>query len=402
MKLIMMRRLDSWGGIPACFLLTLVRRILDFFGRFSPPKETPVKTILLVKLSEMGAIVLAYPVIMDLKKKYPGARVLFLTFSKNRSAFNLLNNAILPEDIYTIEEDSFVGLVFDTGRVLSALRKRKIDIALDLEFFSRFAAIILFFSGAKKRVGFYKYFFEGLYRGELLTHKVQFNPLIHCSVSYLSLGEAAQEPQKNSPEFQENIFTASNYPEFVSSPERRKAVVQKLKDLGVGDEELFLINPGEGVLAMREWPLENYIELTRRILKTPHRAVVVVGSNFTTGKDKALVSAVNHPRCISLVAQTKIHDLLELGCFARVCISNDCGLPHMLSLTPCPAVVLFGPETPVVFSPVGKNTHILYSHFPCSPCLSVLNHRESSCQNNRCLQVISVDDVFDAVRKITG
>lgn len=400
MTLSLMRRVDYWFGVPLCFLLTGFRRLLDFFGKVSGRKERPVRTILLIKLSEMGAIVLAYPLITRLKEKYPTAKVAFLTFSKNLPAFKLLNNAIHDEDIYTINEDSFWKMTVGIAQVLAALWRRKVDITLDLEFFSRFAAIISFLSGARKRVGFYRYCFEGLYRGELLTHKVQFNPLIHCSISYLSLGEVVEGSRKDSPEFRENLRAALVYPEFVSLSERRARILQKLASYGIIGEQLFLINPGEGVLPMREWPLEHYIELSRRILREPGRAILVVGSNPITGRDKALEKAVQHRRCINLVGQTKIEDLLELGCMSRMLISNDCGLPHMLSLTPCPKVVLFGPETPVVFSPVGKNTHIIYSHFPCSPCLSVFNHRESPCRDNRCLQTITVDEVFDAVQRV--
>jgi hypothetical protein len=69
-------------------------------------------------------------------------------------------------------------------------------------------------------------------------------------------------------------------------------------------------------------------------------------------------------------------------------------------MTPMDAVVLFGPETPALFGPVGPRTHTLYAHLACSPCVSALNHRFSPCTNNICMQMITVDQVYRTVASI--
>lgn len=399
-KLDLMRKVDLWFGQPICFKLTILRRVCDLFKKKNS-NEAPLKSILLIKLSEMGAIVLAYPLIMELKKAHPEATIKFLTFSRNVPAFKLLNNAVKPEDIYTINEDSLWRLLVTTVQTLARIRRDRVDVSIDLEFFSRFAAGLSFLSGAGKRVGFHRYYFEGLYRGDLLTHKVQFNPLIHCSASYVSLGRALSMPEKNTPEFMEAIDEKEfAIPQFTLTADEKARVTSQLAAQGIRDEALFLINPGEGVLQMREWPFENYVELARRILAVPGRAVIVVGSSPVTGKDQALYDALTGLKCVNLVGKTSIEGMLALAGMSKVLISNDCGLPHMTSLTSCPRVVLFGPETPKVFGPLGERTYVIYKHFPCSPCLSVLNHRESSCQDNRCLKAITVDEVYALVEKL--
>ncbi|MCX5797400.1 MAG: glycosyltransferase family 9 protein [Elusimicrobia bacterium] len=396
-----MRRSDFWAGQVLCFGLTWLHRLTSLLGIRRDEAGKPVRRILLIKLSEMGAIVLANPLILDLKKRYPDATIAFLTFSENLAAFRLLNDAIRPQDIFTIETASLWRLCVSSARVLSALRRRKVDVAIDLEFFSRLTAILAFLSGAWQRVGFHRYHFEGLYRGDLLTHKVQFNPMLHCSLSYLSLAAALAEPRKDAPGFLENIAPGDLvYPRFAPTQAGRARIRESLRSHGLAQEHLILIHPGEGVLPEREWPLENFIELSRRLLREDDRAVLVIGSRPLTGKDKALQQSVGHPKCLNLVGETSIEDLLELACLSRILISSDCGLPHMVSLTPCPKIVIFGPESPMVFSPVGPDTRIVYSHFPCSPCLSVLNHRESSCRDNRCLQTISVNEVFGLAQSI--
>ncbi|NLE64718.1 MAG: glycosyltransferase family 9 protein [Elusimicrobia bacterium] len=399
MNLDKVRGIDLWVGRPLCFILTLFRMLSDLLRR--PSAERPVRRILLVKLSEMGAIVLAYPLISYLKKRYPQARLSFLTFSKNVPAFRLLNDTIVSEEIFTIEEDSLSSLGISSFRAIRAIRRRGVDVVIDLEFFSRFTQCLSFLSGAWMRAGLYHYHFEGLYRGELLTHKVQYNPLVHCSVSYLSLGKALVDPRKDVPEFADNIVCEDLvFPAFVSTDAGRQRVLDKLKGLGVEGGDWILMNPGEGVLMMREWPLEKFIELARRILSVEGRTILVVGSNPVTGKDKALCAAIGSPRCVNIVGQTTMEELLELASLSKLVISNDCGLPHMTALTSCPKVVLFGPESPVVFSPVGKKTHIVCSNFPCSPCLSVFNHRKTSCVENNCLKSIPVAPVHALVESV--
>jgi hypothetical protein len=89
--------------------------------------------------------------------------------------------------------------------------------------------------------------------------------------------------------------------------------------------------------------------------------------------------------------------LLVLFCVADVLVTNDSGPGHFAALTSINTVVLFGPETPALFGPVGENQHALYAGLACSPCVSALNHRFSMCKNNVCMQAITVEQVYKRV-----
>jgi hypothetical protein len=62
-----------------------------------------------------------------------------------------------------------------------------------------------------------------------------------------------------------------------------------------------------------------------------------------------------------------------------------------------PTVVLFGPETPRLYGPIGDKHKDMYSNFACSPCVSVYNGKNSPCQENRCLIAITPEAVFEEV-----
>lgn len=391
-----MRHLDYWAGIPLCFLLSGLNHIL----KIVKTKNGPVKKILIIKLSELGAIILSYPLLKCIRKKYPSADIFFMTFSKNRDVFKLLGGAIAEKNVLTIREDSMFAMTIDLLKALLRLRKEKIDVAFDLEFFSRFTAIFSCLAGADKRAGFYKYTFEGSYRGSLLTHRIQYNPLSHIAKNYLSMSQDIEQNIKYTPQLEKAIDDKELvFPVYVSNEAAGKSIARKLKIMNSDTESrLFLINPGEGILPLREWPIECFIELIRRILKDKNSRIAIIGAEGAADKAIRILKEIDNSRCISLVNQTALDELLELFNIAEALISNDCGLAHLGMLTSVRKFIIFGPESPQVFGPLGDNIRLFYSHWPCSPCLSVLNNRASACDDNKCLKAIKPDDIYAEIK----
>ena len=62
-------------------------------------------------------------------------------------------------------------------------------------------------------------------------------------------------------------------------------------------------------------------------------------------------------------------------------------------------VVLFGPETPALYRPLGRAT-VLRASLACSPCVNVGNQRQTGCQDNVCMRRIAVATVLQAVETI--
>jgi ADP-heptose:LPS heptosyltransferase len=399
MSIELMRRIDYWLGIPLCFLLNVIDRILRFIV-FVKKKKTIPQKILFIKLSEIGAIILAYPLIKQAKKEFPESEIFFITFEKNEPLFEILGIVSRP-NILSIREKSLWLFILDTLLVLRRVRKEKIDIAFDLEFFSRFTAILTYLSKANKRIGFFSYNFEGLYRGNLLTHNIQYNPLIHISRSYFSLWQAIKTAKKVTPELGKKIEDKEIIlPRFTSSEEARKRMWTKLKEFDIDEgARLFLVNPGEGSIPLREWPIENFIALSRRLLEDGKNYIIVVGIQGVSGKAELLCKSVNNKRCLDLTHKTTLSEILNIFNVAVALITNDCGLAHIASLTSIKKFVFFGPENPQIYSPLGENTWIIYSNFPCSPCLSAFNHRNSACKDNKCLQIIKPDEVYRLIEQ---
>lgn len=69
-------------------------------------------------------------------------------------------------------------------------------------------------------------------------------------------------------------------------------------------------------------------------------------------------------------------------------------------MTPVDVVVLFGPETPLLFGAPTPRNHAQTAGLACSPGVNAYNGRYSACTNNICMQRISVDKVFETVAAI--
>lgn len=398
MSIELMRRIDYWIGIPLCFFLSLMHSISRLLT-FRKKENSISPKFLFIKLSEMGSIILTYPLINKAQRDCPKAEIFFLTFKKNAPVLEILN--IVPhQNILVIRDKSFSGLFLDTLKLILRLQKEKIDIVFDLEFFSRFTAILTYLSSASKRVGFYPYSVKGLYRGNFLTHKVQYNPRLHTSKLYLSLWRATRSKIKLTSELEEKIEDREILlSKFIPPEETKRQIWDKLKNHGIKQGGILLLfNPGEGAIPLREWPLENFITLAGRLLEDAKNHIIIVGTQTVFEKAELFVRSVDNERCLNLSDETSIPEVLSLCKIAKALITNDSGLAHLASLTPIKKFIFFGPESPHIFSPLGSNTWIMYSDLPCSPCFSAFNHRNSACKDNKCLRRINPDDVYELVK----
>jgi ADP-heptose:LPS heptosyltransferase len=84
---------------------------------------------------------------------------------------------------------------------------------------------------------------------------------------------------------------------------------------------------------------------------------------------------------------------------ATLMVSNDSGPAHFSAAAGLATIVLFGPETPTLYQPLGTSRAI-YAGLACSPCVTAHNHRKTACTDNVCMRAIAVDEVYAAVDEV--
>ena len=386
-----------------CLFLTWLRAL----RREPDPDTAPQpRALLFVKLAEQGSTVLAGRAIRRAIDWVGRENVYFMVFAENRFILDVLG--LVPEEnVFTVPTKSLGSMIRGTLAALREVRRRKIDAAVDLEFFARFSATITFLSGARWRAGLHAYFSEGPYRGDLFTHRVLYNAHIHTGEMFLALVEALSRPARGLPTLPWVAAAAEPEPMCRAAPEER-AKVEGLVREATGLERvppLILLNANASdLLPLRRWPIERYAELAKRALaQLPDAHVVFTGLASEAEASARLARSVDSPRCHSLAGRTSLRELLVLYTLADVLVTNDSGPAHFATLTPVSVVTLFGPETPTLFGARTPRNSVVYAGLACSPCVNALNNRQTTCRQNACMQAIEVEAVLGAtVRAYTA
>jgi ADP-heptose:LPS heptosyltransferase len=399
-----MRAIDHWVGVPLCAIASPLVALMDgmknIFGR---APESP-KKLLFIELSEMGSAILVDPAMRNAQAR--GAEIFFLIFKSNRASLTLLNT-VKPENIFTIDSSSLVGLIKDTLRFLIVARSHRIDTVIDLELFSRFTALLTGLCGARRRVGYHIFHGEGLWRGFMLTRKVHYNPHIHITKNFLSLIHAAFAKEIEVPFSKIQIPDSEvRLEQAVINPIALNKVRERIEKLATeagieyvhGKNRLILINPNASdLLPQRRWAQQRFSELIQGVHQQyPSDLILITGSPAEFDYVEKVRVVANVKNALNFAGQVSFAELPPLYTLSDVMVTNDSGPGHFSAVTPLRTVVLFGPETPALYGSIG-NSIAITANLACSPCVSAANHRKTPCQNNVCMQAITVSQVLDKV-----
>ena len=388
-----LRRYDGLFGPPLCWILTLWHRLKRDAGQ-----RAEVRRIVVILLSEMGAVVLARPMFDRLREKYEGARILVLCSEKNRGAIELLDLVPSTDHVIAVRSGSLREIAVDSFRAIRRLRAFDADVVVDAELFSRVSACFSGLSGAPIRVGFHRYTQEGLYRGDFINRPVLYNPYEHIAHQFVTLAEAVDST--NVPTVKRLVpLEQPIVPQMALGSNELESARQQLHrafPTAVGRQLVFL-SPSGGLLPLRAWPLEYYGRIARELTRRGF-CVGVVG----LPEDRALAASIQaacvNDLCLDLTGYTStVRDIAVLMHLGALLITNDGGTAHFASVTPIRTIVLYGPETPVLYGSLSRHAVNLHKPLSCSPCLTAYNHRQSPCDgDNVCLKSISPEEVLAA------
>lgn len=364
----------------------------------------PPGRILIILLSEMGSLVLGSSMFRRIREKYPKASIHALVFEKNREILDLLE-VIPPENVMTLGDRSLRRLAGDSLAAVRKMRELRFDVVIDCELFARVSSIFALLSGAPVRAGFHRHTMEGLYRGDFINRPVLYNPYRHISDQFLALVDAIDSRAVPKNKFE----TYDGVPKAAPAMRLREGEQQAMQKRLYGDfpavegKKLVLLYPSGGILPIRAWPLESFAETAQALVDRGY-AVAVIGMPEDKPLARAILEHCQSPLCVDLTGYTKsIRELLVIFHFASLLVTNDGGPGQFAAMTPIRSILLFGPETPVLYGPNSPLAKVLFSGLACSPCLTAYNHRNSPCDgDNRCLKVIEPRTVLACALEMLG
>jgi len=396
----LLQTIDRWMGVPACLLLSLAEKARRIAFPQPPAPEKPRK-ILFVKFAEQGSTVLAQSAIRRAVSIVGKENVYFVVFEENRFILDVLG--LVPEEnVITISRDT---LFHGALAALRKIRELAIDTAIDMEFFSRSSAALTWMTQAPRRIGFHTFFGEGPYRGDLMTHRLLYNPYLHTSQIFEEMVLATCEDPARLPTWGATPpALESESPRFLPKPgevEQMKTILRQVAN-GAEPKSIILLNPNASdLLPLRKWSTERYIQLAQRLLERfPEAHLILTGAANEAGPASEAARSIGSPRCVSLAGRTSLRQLMVLYTLSDLLITNDSGPAHFASLTPIHVLTLFGPETPSLFGAPTPRSTAIWLGLACSPCVNAYNNRQSPCRNNLCMQGITVDWVFEKATSI--
>jgi len=349
------------------------------------------RRVLVIKFWGLGSLQLATPAVHALRRQHPRARLTLLTLSGNR---DLAEGLRVFDEVRCLDlkGPGALALSLRLLRMLRELRAARYDRVYDFEFFTWFSALASIASGASRTFGFAA---PGARRGGLHTDTVPFNRYWHVARNFRALagGESGAE------------ITHEDLGVFHVRPEHERELERVL---GATDRALVVINPNAGDLAPeRRWPAERFGAVAARLVREDGAHVVVTGSASERDKTRAVLCAAGpHPmgRIQDLGGALSIGALHALFRRASLVITNDSGPMHLAAAQGAPTLGLFGPETPVMYAPIGRHTRVHYAPPLCSPCINVHDAKALSCIHGQpeCLMRIEVGQVLADARELLG
>jgi ADP-heptose:LPS heptosyltransferase len=385
--------IDRTAGPVICRMASLAALV----RREQASPET-VNRILVILLSEMGSLTMTWPMVRRLREKYPAVSLDILTFERNVEIINILG-LTGRDNIYGIRDGSFSGLIAGSLKAIARLRRRRPDVVIDCELFSRISSLYSFFCGAPVRVGFHRYTQEGLYRGDFINRPVLYNPYLHISRQFVNLAEAVDGLE--SPNCKRPVSDqAPVLPEVAISEDEQQAMIHRIREifprLDIARAPLVILHPGGGLLPIRAWPPAYYCRAAEALAKAGF-AVAVTGPAGDRPLAREIVGCCPAGAALDMTGFTRsLRELLVVFSLSRLLITNDGGPGHFAALVSLPSIILYGPETPVLYGSLNRNAVNLTAGWACSPCLTAYNHRNSPCNgNNLCLKAIKPEMILE-------
>jgi lipopolysaccharide heptosyltransferase II len=370
-------KIVSRKKLAATFIIDLLGSVLflpkAFFGSGGAIRPESVNTILVIRTAYMGDVVMTLPLLKPLKKRFPRAKISFLTASSAKDV--LINNPYIDE---IITYDPFWFYPTSPKKYMTFIRKfykRSFDLVIEARGDFRDILFLAYPLKSSRRVGFA--FGGGSF---LLTHVVPYQGVKHKLEYHLDIASyLGCEPDT----LEWGVYLTDD---------EKKRVRDILDDQDIR-KPFIAVHPGARH-ALRQWFQERYALLYDRIASELGCPVVIVGSPG----EKILAETITRSmrtKPKNLVGQVGLRELAGILSEATMFVCNNSGPMHIAASMKTPTIVLHGPSKTYWDAPYANAGRIVEKEFSCRQRCD-----ETSCHNERyhaCMEDITVDDVFSAV-----
>ncbi len=338
-----------------------------------------IQKILIIKLRAIGDVVLATPVIENLRGAFPDADIDFLTEPPSAAivAHHPDLNQIIVYPRQRWKRTSVPRRWCLDAAFLRHLHAQKYDLVFDL-FGNPRSAIMTLATGAAKRVGYN-------FRGRQLAY----NRVV------LNRGAEVHEV-----EFNLDALRALSIPIFTAQPavyvtaEDSAFITEWFAHRRFRNRRVIGLNPS-GSWPAKRWPDEKFIELGHRLSDQLNASLVVLWGPGEKKTAQRIAAGIGEHAY--LAPPTSLNQLAALCKRLSALVSNDSGPMHISAAVGTPTLGIYGPTNSKLQGPYGKkNRGVAHWEIPCLGC------NRLKCPLLDCMHYLSVREVFQETVKMLG
>ncbi len=285
-------------------------------SRFFKPLK--VRTILFISLSNIGDVILTFPVFDALCEAYPDA--LFAVVVSPKAKFFFEGNPRVKK-VYILEKQAGIRAKV---RWLADLRREKFDLVVDM-------------------------------RNSMLPFMVRSRRRTYPVFSGERTGHMRDRHLRRLRTVLKDIPLARDRHVLHSVKGEEESALALLK----GIRGFVLVAPGAAD-ARKQWTPDGFAQVVRYLINEVNVPVVIAGDR-KDAKSAELVLKDISSGVLDLCGKTSLKELAYVVSKARLAVVNDSGVMHLASYLDIPTVALFGPTDPDLYGPWGKNSRWLRS-----------------------------------------
>ncbi len=321
---------------PLLLLIDFVGYLFFGWQRFFSKKINPddIKKILIIRLDNIGDVVVTTPSLRALRKRFSKARIDILIKGSTKELLD--NNSNIDKVIVfdppwhkasgALNLLDSINFFLTNNKLIKKLRSQKYDLAIEFHTDPR-NILLMYLINAKRRIGHSTRGF-----GFLLTNIVSFNDNQHIIKRHLDISKYLGCNVSNT---STEIFTS-------------KRVEINIKDIFLKEHisgKIVCLNPGTGRIN-KYWPNKNWSILADKIIEKYNATIL-----FTGSKDdlKNLKEITNHMKFKQFKIFAGKLNIIETAALIKRCnlfISTDTGPMHIAKAVGIPLIGLFGPVNP--------------------------------------------------------
>ncbi|PIP19908.1 MAG: hypothetical protein COT38_02645 [Candidatus Omnitrophica bacterium CG08_land_8_20_14_0_20_41_16] len=330
--------------------------------------------LLIIKLSSLGDVILSIAGIRAIREKFPHYEISLLVGVESKDV--LLRcpyiDKLLVVDLKN--KDKGIKGLLGAARIL---RKKNFDLVVDLQN-SRLSHALSFLSLSLNRYGY-----DNKKLGFLLNHRQKddqpkIGPVEHQFRMLKLLGIDLKDNHLE-------LWPSSDDEEYVENLLNTQWLSDGQKVVGIN------INASKRWIT-KCWPKERIAKLCDE-LGLRNIRVVITGTQGDLLDANTLIKMVKNTKIINACAKTTVNQLVCLIKRCAVYISADSSPLHIAAAVKTPIIALFGPTEPIRHMPPAKDFVIIRKELPCSPCY------KPKCRHRRCMNMITVEEVLQAIDK---